>query len=60
MKTSELIRLLKRHGIYSLREGTNHEKFYSPITQKSFIIWRHAKEIPNGTLNKILKDAGLK
>lgn len=61
MKTSELIKLLKKHGCYSLGEGTRHEKFYSPITGKTFSVGRHkSEEVKTGTLNKILKEAGLK
>lgn len=60
MKTSELLKLLKKHGIYKVREGGRHTIFHSPITGKEFPVHRHAKEIPTGTLDKILKDAGLK
>lgn len=60
MKTSELIKLLKQHGIYLLREGGRHSQYYCPATGKVIMIWRHAKEIPTGTANAILKDAGLK
>ena len=44
MKTSELLKILKQYG----------------ITGKTFSLSRHAKEIPTGTANKILKDAGIK
>ena len=60
MRTAELLKLLKKHGIYKVREGGRHEIYYSPITGKSFPVGRHAKEIPTGTLDSILKDAGLK
>lgn len=60
MRTTELLKLLKEHGIYKIREGKRHEIYYSPITNKSFPVGRHAREIPSGTLNSILKDAGLK
>ena len=61
MKTSELIKLLADAGCRKVREGENHEIWYSPLTEKKFQVWRHtSKEIPAGTANKILKDAGLK
>jgi predicted RNA binding protein YcfA (HicA-like mRNA interferase family) len=60
MRTAELIKLLKNNGIYKVREGGRHEIYYSPITGKEFAVGRHSKEIPNGTLQNILKDAGLK
>ena len=61
MKTSELIKLLADAGCSKVRDGKNHEICYSPFTEKKFQVWRHtSKEIPAGTANKILKDAGLK
>ena len=61
MKGSELKRLLKEHGCKRVGEYTNHEKWYSPISGKEFPVLRHdSQEVRPGTLNKILKDAGLK
>ena len=61
MKGSELERLLKSYGCYSLKKGTNHEKRYSPITESWFPVPRHeGKEVPPKTVHKILKQAGIK
>ena len=60
MKRSELVKLLKRNGCYFAYNGTNHEVWHSDLTGKDFLLWRHAKEIPTGTLQKILKEAGIK
>ena len=62
MKTSELMKLLKRDGgCYFLEHGGEHDFWFCPLTGKEIQIPRHkAKEIPTGTVNKILKDAGLK
>ena len=61
MKTSELKRLLRENGCYQEGQYNGHERWHSPITGKSFPRPRHnAKEIPTGTANRILKDAGLK
>lgn len=60
MKRSELIKILKRSGCYFVHEGTKHEVWHSDITGKNFLIWRHSKEVPTGTLEKILKEAGIK
>lgn len=60
MKKSELLKLLKKHGITFAKHGTRHDIYYSPITNKEFPIPRHAKEIAKGTLHNILTDAGLK
>lgn len=60
MKLSELLKLLTQNNIKLKRHGKEHDMYYSPITDKSFPVPRHKKEIAEGTLNKILKDAGLK
>lgn len=61
MKNSELKRQLRKGGSYMVGQYENHEKWYSPITGKTFPVPRHdSKEIAQGTLNKIMKDAGLK
>ena len=63
MTTAELLRLLKKNGCTLVRNGGNHDIdiYFSPITGNQFPVGRHAKEeIPNGTLQNILKRAGLK
>ena len=59
MKTSELIKRLKKSGCFKIREGRSHEIWESPITDKEFQVGRHSKEIPKGTIEKIMKAAGL-
>ena len=49
MKRSELVKILKKHGCKFIEHGGNHDKFYSPLTGKTFPVWRHAKDIPPGT-----------
>jgi len=55
---AELVKLLQKAG-FEKSEGGNHEKWYKkgfpPIP-----VPRHAKDIPIGTLQRILKMAGLK
>jgi predicted RNA binding protein YcfA (HicA-like mRNA interferase family) len=61
MKYSELRRILEDAGCWIKRNGSNHDIYYSPISENSFPVGRHtSKEIPTGTVNKILKQAGLK
>lgn len=60
MKYSELIKSLKESGCQFLKHGKEHDTWYSPITNKKFRVARHKAEIPTGTCNRILKDAGLK
>ena len=60
MKVSELKKFLKKHGCYLVREGTNHEKWFSPKGNSYFMIPRHnSKELPTGTVQAILKQSGL-
>ncbi|NDV79831.1 type II toxin-antitoxin system HicA family toxin [Dysgonomonas sp. 511] len=36
--------------------GAPHDIYYSPISENSFPVGRHsAKEVPTGTVNKILR-----
>ena len=60
MKTSELVKKLKAAGCEIVRNGGSHDIWRSPITGKEFTLWRHKKEMPTGTVDRILKDTGLK
>ena len=61
MTTAELLKLLKKNGCTFVRNGGRHDIYFSPITGKQFPVGRHSKgEVPNGTLQNILKCAGLK
>lgn len=53
--------MLRKNGCYVVENGAEHDKWYSPISDEYFRVPRHpSKEIAKGTVNKILKDAGLK
>lgn len=61
MTYSELKRLLKKNGCYFIREGGNHEIWYSPNTKTQFPVGRHnAEEVKKGTLQTIKNQAGIK
>ena len=61
MKYSELKKLLKKHGCYKSDEGSNHEKWFSPINSKTFQVGRHnSEDVRKGTCHAILKQAGIK
>lgn len=60
MKYTELAKKLSHGNCRKIREGANHEIWYSEITGNKFTVPRHKKEIATGTANNILKDAGLK
>ena len=48
-------------GCYFVSHGKEHDVWYSPKTGKYFRVWRHgSKEVKGGTLNSMMKDAGLK
>lgn len=43
-----------------IEHGKEHDKWYSPVTGRTFMVPRHSsKELATGTANSILKDAGL-
>ena len=58
LSTAQLIRLLTANKCYEVDPGAKHAKWFSPITQKQFLVPRTLKG--DGTLFKILKDAGIK
>lgn len=60
MKTNELKRLLKSQGCYEVSFGKEHDVWCSPITNAKIRVPRHqAREVPDGTLKSILKQAGI-
>ena len=60
MKVSELQKLLKKNYCFFVEHGKEHDKWHSRITGNDFRVPRHpSKEIPTGTLKRILKDAGI-
>ena len=61
MKFSELKKILRNHDCYLEKEGAKHERWYSPITGKTFRVGRHnTEDVKKGTLHSILTDAGIK
>ncbi len=59
MNKSELERKLTENGCKFWRHGKKHDIWMNKQGKK-FQVWRHLKDIPSGTVNQILKDAGLK
>ncbi len=60
MKYSELKRQLREGGCYVLRQGGNHEIWYSPSTGKRFPVCRHdGDEVYTVTLRMIVKQSGI-
>ena len=60
MKFSEFYKLLEEHG-WRKDGGSKHEHYVHPDYDYFIPVGRHpSKEVPKGTLNKMLKDAGIK
>jgi len=58
---NELLKKLKKNGWYLFRNGANHDLYRHPTKDGQLTVPRHgAKEMAKGTLNSILKGAGLK
>ena len=60
MNRFELWKKLKSNGCRIVEHGSKHDLVYSPITNKVFPLWRHSKEMKKGTVEAILKQAGIK
>lgn len=60
MTERDILRLLKKNG-WIIKEGANHHLATHPEKPGIKIpVPRHKKDIPIGTVNNILKNAGLK
>lgn len=59
MKPKELIKILNLNGFIFVRQSGSHA-IYKDIDRKMVVVPIHNRDIPIGTLNGILKDAGLK
>lgn len=61
MKAKEVIKLIQKDGWYLERQTGSHKIFKHPTKSGIVVIPDHGKEdIKMGTLNSILKQAGLK
>lgn len=61
MKVREVIRLLEKHGWVEMRSRGSHRHFKHPSQPMLITVpGNEGKELATGTLNAILKKAGLK
>lgn len=60
MTSKQMIKLLKKNGFVCLRQNGSHMLFVNKFTGRTTIVPFHTKDLPMGTEQKILKDAGLK
>ena len=59
IKTAEVIDKLKENGCQFVKHRTNHDRWYSPISNSEFSVPRHPK-MPRITALDIYKQAGIK
>jgi predicted RNA binding protein YcfA (HicA-like mRNA interferase family) len=55
----ELAKALERAGFLLERTTGSHCIYYHPETRKKTIVPIHSKDMPKGTLCKLLKEAGI-
>ena len=60
MTSNELIRLLENDGWVQIRVKGSHHTFHKEGRQEILTVPHPRKDLPVGTLNSILKTAGLK
>lgn len=60
MKAREIIKLLKKDGWEEKTQKGSHLQLVHPTRKGKITIPVHGGDIPKGTLNSILKQAGLK
>ena len=61
MKVSELLRLLEKDGWLLVRQRGSHRQLHHPTkTGTVTVAGKPSVDVPPGTLNSVLKQAGLK
>ncbi|MFP4207440.1 MAG: type II toxin-antitoxin system HicA family toxin [Wenzhouxiangella sp.] len=61
MKVKELIKILKRDGWYQARQRGSHRQFRHPVKSGTVTVsGKPNVDMPPGTMNNALKQAGLK
>ena len=55
----KIVRVLKQNGFRFVRSKGSHFIFRKDVTHQRVIVPMHHKDLPKGTLNEILKQAGL-
>ena len=59
LKPRELIKSFEKLGYIVDRQKGSHVILYHPLTKRRLTIPLHTKDVPNGTLLAIIKQAGL-
>lgn len=55
----QIVRILENNGFQLIRSKGSHFIFRNNTTHRRVIVPMHRKDLPKGTLNEILKQAGL-
>ena len=59
LSPNKLIKRLKKLGFVKDHQTGSHLVMYHPKGEKRAVIAMHLKDIPKGTLNSLLKEAGI-
>ena len=61
MKVSELLNLIGQDGWLLVRQRGSHRQFHHPVKSGTVTVaGKPSIDVPRGTLNSVLKQAGLK
>ncbi len=61
MKVKELLKLIEKDGWYLVRTKGSHRQFHHPTKSGTVTLaGKKSVDVPKGTMNSILKQAGLK
>jgi predicted RNA binding protein YcfA (HicA-like mRNA interferase family) len=60
VKSADVIKMLEKDGWYEVRVKGSHHHFKHPTKPRLVTVPHPKAEIPKGTLNNIMKQAGLK
>lgn len=59
LKAKELVKILQKAGFKLDHTTGSHYIFYHPTTSRRVVVPYHAKDLPKGTVQTILKSAGI-
>ena len=55
----DIIRILKQKGFVLDRSHGSHQIWLHPVSRKRAVVPMHKKDLPDGTMYSILKQAGI-
>lgn len=60
MTAREIMKILKKDGWFEIETNGSHVQMKHPTKEGKVTVVKHSGDLPKGTLNSILKQAGLK